>query len=224
MKNKMECKIQDAGLWDGKQQYYCITHRSVATNEKGEKLQQCISTIKSDFENGLTIKKEEIKKCILKYPNLLVSPKGELYINDKITSGILYIEDSVFEIRDFGGMLLSNLNNIQLKVEYCPFCGHIHSDDGRFAYERHNPHLCAYCGHFFEVKEANVGNELAVLFEIPKIKLDSGKLKIDNKVELIYDLLKGEVLVNGKKVNVLQIEDMEYDLVSYLNHVLYHEF
>ncbi len=220
----MECKIVDAGLWDGKQQYYCITHRSVATNEKGERLPQCISTIKSDFENGLTIKKEEVKRIVIKYPDLLSSPKGKLYINDKLTSGILYIGDSIFEIRDFGGILLSNLNNIELEVEYCPFCNHIHSDDGCFAYKPHNPHLCAYCGHFFKVKKANIGNELAVLFEIPKIKLNSQKIKIEDKVELTYDLFNGEVLINGKSVNVLQINNIEYELVDYLNNVLYNEF
>ena len=220
----MNCKINYCGKWDGKDQYYCSVHRCRATDKDGNVLNECISTKKENFENGLTISKEDIKSMIFTYPNLLASTEGVLEVNHKETSGILYIGDSIFETRDFGGLLLSRLNHIDLKVEHCTYCGHIHSDDGRFAYMPHNPHLCAYCGHMFNVEQANVGNELAVLFEIPEIMLENKAVEIHDTLTITYDVFKGSVLVNGVSCDTLIIEGETISLVDYLNKRLYNEY
>lgn len=220
----MNCKIEYVGKWDGEDQYYCSVHRSRATDKDGNVLQECISTKKENFGNGLTINKEEINSMVFTYPNLLASVESELKVNDEETSGILYIGNSIFELRDFGGLLLSKLNHIELKVEHCTYCGHVHSDDGRFAYMPHNPHLCAYCGHFFEVQQANVGNELAVLFEIPEIELEKKTIEINDQFTLTYDVFNGKVLINGENADTIIINKETIRLVDYLNKRLYNEF
>ena len=220
----MNCKIEYCGKWDGEDQYYCSVHRSRATDKDGNVLKECISTKKENFATGLTISKEDIKSMIYTYPDLLTSTEGLLEINNKATSGILYIEDSIFETRDFGGLLLSKLNHIELKVEHCTYCGHLHSDDGHFAYMPHNPHLCAYCGHMFNVEEANVGNELAILFTIPEIELDNKEIEIQDKLTITYDVFEGSVLVNGVNCDSLTINGETISLVDYLNKRLYNEY
>lgn len=220
----MRCKIEYCGKWDGKDQYYCSVHRSRATDKDGNVLEECISTKKNNFANGLTINAEDITSMEFIYPNLLASVESELKVNDEGTSGIMYIGDSIFELRDFGGLLLAKLNCIELKVEHCTYCGHVHSDDGRFAYMPHNPHLCAYCGHMFNVTEANVGNELAVLFDIPEIELEKKEIEIQDQLTLTYDVLKGNVLINGVNADTLIIDGETISLVDYLNKRLYNEY
>ena len=165
----MKCNIEEV-IWNDERKYYCTTHRSPAFDKENNKLEKCLSKNKSAYDNIIEMKKEDIKEIVLIYPNLLESVKGKILINDR-EIGILKIDNSIFEVRDFGGLLLSLLNDITLKEEKCPICGHIHSDDGKFAYSPHDTHLCMYCGNLFDDKEANVGNELSTIFDIPKIEL-----------------------------------------------------
>ena len=124
----------------------------------------------------------------------------------------------MLEKRDFGGLLLAKLNNVNLEVEVCPYCNNIHSDDGKFAYKPHNPHLCAYCGRLFEVDHPNIGNEITTIFNISDLNLDDKCLKIE------YDVLKNSLLVNNVCCNRISLNDKEYYLKDYLNEKLYNEF
>ena len=215
----MNCKIEEV-IWDGKKKYYCKTHRAPAFDNNNQKLEECLSKNKEAFNNIINMNKEEIKEIVLIYPNLLENVKGKIIINGKEV-GILKIQDSIFEVRDFGGIMLSLLNNIELKEEKCPLCNHIHSDDGMFAYKPHDTHLCMYCGNLFSVSEKNVGNELSTIF---KIELNDKKINIKEKCMLKYNVLKGELTINNNKCNKLIIKDKEYLLVEYLNELLYNEY
>lgn len=219
----MKCKIEYVGKWDEEEVYYCLTHHKKASIN-GEELDECLCENKEEFEHALVINKNEIKSIVFIYPNLLESTNNELIINDEKSSGILQIGNSLIEKRDFGGILLSKLNCIQLKIEKCPFCGNIHSDDGRFAYKPHDEHLCAYCGRLFLVEEPSIGNELVTIFGIPDIKLENKCLEIKNKLELKYDVLNGIVLINDVSCNEIKINNQKYNIADYLNEKLFNEF
>lgn len=42
-------------------------------------------------------------------------------------------------------------------ILHCPRCSAQHIDHGKWARFNHKKHLCAACGQFFEVPEANIG-------------------------------------------------------------------
>lgn len=218
----MKCNIEEV-IWNDERKYYCTTHRSPAFDKENNKLEKCLSKNKSAYDNIIEMKKEDIKEIVLIYPNLLESVKGKILINDR-EIGILKIDNSIFEVRDFGGLLLSLLNDITLKEEKCPICGHIHSDDGKFAYSPHDTHLCMYCGNLFDVKEANVGNELSTIFDIPKIELKNNMIDVKEKCILKYNVLKGSLEINEEDCNKIIINKKEYLLVDYLNKLLYDEY
>ena len=218
----MKCNIEEV-IWNDERKYYCATHRSPAFDKDNNKLEQCLSKNKSAYDNIIEMKKEDIKEIVLIYPNLLESVKGKILINDR-EIGILKIDNSIFEVRDFGGLLLSLLNDITLKEEKCPICGHIHSDDGKFAYSPHDTHLCMYCGNLFDVKEANVGNELSTIFDIPKIELKNNMIDVKEKCTLKYNVLKGSLEINEEDCNKIILNKKEYLLVDYLNKLLYDEY
>lgn len=218
----MKCNIEEV-IWNGEKKYYCTTHRSPAFDNDNKKLKECLSKNKEAFKNIVDMNKEKIKEIILIYPNLLENTKGSIIINGT-EIGILKIENSIFEVRDFGGIMLSLLNNIKLQEEKCPLCNHIHSDDGMFAYKPHDTHLCMYCGNLFDVREKNVGNELSTIFKIPKIKLNDKTINIQEKCMLKYNLLKGEITINEINCNKLIIKDKDYSLIEFLNDLLYNEY
>lgn len=218
----MECNIKNVGKWDEEEVYYCVTHHKKASIN-GKKLNECICDDKKAFDNGLVRNKDEVQNILFIYPNLLESVNNILKINNQETS-ILYIGKSMLEKRDFGGLLLSQLNNINLEVEHCTYCGNVHSDDGKFAYKPHNPHLCAYCGKFFQVDHPNIGNEITTIFDIPDIILEDRCIEIDKELKLEYDVLKGRVLVNGLSGDKIKINNEVYTLKDYLNQRLYNEF
>ncbi len=218
----MECDIKYAGKWDEEEVYYCINHHKKASIN-GEKLAECICPDKKKFENGLRINKENVESIVFTYPDLLNSVNSVLIINGEETS-VLYIGNSMIEKRDFGGLLVSKLNNVNLEVEVCPNCGHIHSDDGQYAYKAHNPHLCAYCGKFFHVDHPNIGNELATIFNIPDVELIDRCVEITSKLNVEYDVLNGRVLVNGICCDKIKINDELYYLKDFINEKLYNEF
>lgn len=218
----MKCDIEEV-VWNGEKKYYCKTHRAPAMDNENNKLENCLSKNKKAFNNIVEMDKEEIKEIVLIYPNLKENVNGKIFVNNQ-EAGILKIEDSIFEVRDFGGLLLALLNNIELKVERCPICNHIHSDDGMFAYKPHDTHLCMHCGNLFDVKEANVGNELNTIFEIPKVNLDDKVIDVKDKCTLKYDILKGKVTINEENCNKISVNGKEYILVDYLNELLYNEY
>lgn len=218
----MKCKIEYVGKWGNEDVYYCLIHHKKASIN-GKKLDECICDDKESYDNSLVISKEKIKNIIFTYPDLLHSLKSILEVDGKETN-IVYIGKSMLEKRDFGGLLLSRLNNINLETEKCPFCGNIHSDDGKFAYKPHNPHLCAYCGHLFSVKHPNICNELATIFKIPNINFNNGCIEITDKLKIEYDVLNGEVLINNINCDKIKINNEQYNIKDYLNEKLYNEF
>lgn len=218
----MECNIKYVGKWEEEEVYYCVTHHKKASI-KGRKLNECICDDKETFDNGLVYSKDKVQNILFIYPNLLESVNSILKINNQETS-ILYLGKSMLEKRDFGGLLLSRLNHINLEVEHCIYCGNVHSDDGKFAYKPHNPHLCAYCGKLFQVNHPNIGNEITTIFDTPDIILEDKCIEIDKELKLEYDVFKGIVLVNGLSCDKIEINNEIYTLKDYLNQRLYNEF
>ncbi len=221
----MECNIQYVGKQrNGTKKYWCTTHKSIASNNKGEKLKECLCKDKKLYENVLYINREEIKSMKLIYSNILNQLEGKIYINDKEFIGVLIINDSILNYKDLGGLFLSKLNNIKLEEVKCNHCGRFHSDNGKFAYTSHRTHLCLYCGHLFRVQKHNIGNELDKYFDIPDIKLSDKRIIIDDSCKIDYDLLSGSLLVNNQNVNRIVIDKREENICNFLNKALENEF
>ncbi len=221
----MECNIQYVGKQrNGTKKYWCTTHKSIASNNKGEELKECLCTNKKLYENELCINKEEIKSMKLIYSNILNQLEGKIYINDKEFSGVLIFNDSILSYKDLGGMLLSKLNNIELENVRCSHCNRFHSDNGKFAYTPHKTHLCLYCGHLFRAQKHNIGNELKKYFNIPDIKLSDKRIIIEDSCRIDYDLFSGTLLVNNQNVNKIVIGNKEENICNFLNKILENEF
>ncbi len=176
------------------------------------------------YNNRLNIKQNEIKNISIKYENILENVIPKIIINNKVFNGVLEYDKSLLTYKDFGGIMLAKLNNIPLEMVKCSHCGRYHSDNGKFAYTPHRTHLCLYCGHLFRAKERNIGSELAMIYNVPEIKLQDKLLKIDNHCCVEYNMLKGTLLINNQNVNRVLFKDKELDIVEFLNHVLKNEF
>lgn len=204
--------------------YWCHTHKTKGTkiNEFAPTLCDC--KYKERYENIEEMNPNDIKSIRIIYSNLNENTNISMFINDKEFKGILKIKDSIIDLKDYGGLMLSILNNVHLEASQCPLCGGIHTDNGKFAYTPHSKHLCIYCGHFYNVKEANIGNELALYFNFPSINLEDNIVNIDKKCEIIYDLFKGKILVNNVSCKKVKQNDKELDLVEFLNIKLKEEY
>lgn len=221
----MKCNIKYIGKSrQGINKYYCSVHKSFANDKFGNKLEECLCSNKEIYDNQLNIKKNLIKSIKIRYENILENVIPKIIINDNEFNGVLEYDKSILTYKDFGGIMLSKLNNIPLEVVKCNHCGYYHTDNGKFAYTPHRTHLCLYCGHLFRVKEKNVGNELAMIYDIPNISLKDKILKIDDYCCVEYDMLKGILLVNNKNINKVLVNDKELDIVNFLNNILENEF
>ncbi len=222
----MKCNIQYVGKQrNGVKKYWCTTHKSIASNNKGEELKECLCTYKELYENEICIDKENIKSIKLVYSNILNQTEGKIYIDNKEFNGVLIFNDSILHYKDLGGMLLSKLNNIKLENVKCSHCNRFHTDNGKFAYTPHKIHLCLYCGHMFRVKEPNIGNEFLTIYnDIPSIKLEGEMVSIDNICTIEYDLFNGTLLVNNNNVNRILIKGKEENICKFLNKTLENEF
>lgn len=222
----MRCNIQYIGKQrNGVKKYWCSTHKSIASNNKGEELKECLCNYKEVYENILYINKQDIKSIKLVYDNILNSTNGKIYINNKEFKGVLMSNNSILHYKDLGGMLLSKLNNIKLESVKCSHCNHNHSDNGKFAYTPHKTHLCLYCGHMFRVKEPNVGNEFFDIYNnIPSIKLEDEIASINDSCSIEYDVFNGTLLLNNKSVNRILIRNKEENICEFLNKTLENEF
>lgn len=202
---------------NGKARYWCTTHKDVASDENGNKLTECLCKYKEIYANKIKVNPEDIKSIKIKYKNLLDSLKPTIYINAKEENNALEIGESLLDFKDIAGLMISKLNNINLVLSYCSYCGKPHTDDGVFAYTPHARHLCQYCGYFYKVDEPNIGNEFVLFFDVPAIKEEEGIVNIDKELELEYDVFKGLLLINGKKANKIERENKVIDLKDYLN-------
>ena len=207
----MKCNIEYIGKSrQGITKYYCTAHKSFAYDKLGNKLDECLWINKEIYDNGLNIKQNEIKNINIRYDNEF--------------NGILDYDNSILTYKDFGGIMLAKLNNVPLEIVKCSHCARYHSDNGRFAYTSHRIHLCLYCGHLFRAKEKNIGSELAMIYNIPEIKLKDKLLKIDDACCVEYDMLKGTLLINNQNVNKVLLKNKELDIVEFLNNILENEF
>ncbi len=221
----MKCNIEYVGkLRSGTPKYYCTVHKSFAYDKYGNKLDECLWTNKEIYDNKLNIKQNEIKNINIKYESILDNVIPKILINNKEFNGVLEYDNCILTYKDLGGIMLAKLNNIPLEVVKCSHCGRYHSDNGKFAYTPHRTHLCLYCGHLFRVKERNVGSELAMIFDIPKIELNDKLLKIDDYCCVEYDMLKGSLLINNQNVNKVLFKDEKLEVAEFLNHILENEF
>lgn len=221
----MECNIEYIGKSrQGITKYYCTVHKSFAYDKLGDKLDECLCSNKEIYNNRINIKENEINDVIIRYENILENVIPKIIINNKEFNGILEYDDSILMYKDFGGIMLSRLNNIPLEIVKCNHCNHYHSDNGKFAYTPHRTHLCLYCGHLFRVKEKNVGSELALIYNIPIIELKDKLLKIEDYCSVEYDMLKGILLINNQNVSRILYKDKEIGIVEFLNHILENEF
>ena len=221
----MKCNIEYIGKSrQGIPKYYCTVHKSFAYDKLGNKLDECLWKNKEIFDNRLNIEQMEIKNINIRYENILEDVIPKIIINDSEFSGVLEYNNSILTYKDFGGIMLAKLNNIPLEIVKCSHCGRYHSDNGQFAYTPYRTHLCLYCGHLFRVKERNVGSELAMIYDIPEIKLKDKLLKVDDYCCVEYDMLKGILLINNQNVNKVLFKDKELDIIDFLNHILENEF
>lgn len=221
----MKCNIEYIGKSrQGKNKYYCTTHKSFAYNKSGNKLDKCLCNTKEIYDNKLNIEQNEIKTITIKYENILENVIPKIIINGMEFNGVLEYSNSILTYKDFGGIMLSKLNNITLDIVKCSHCKHYHSDNGKFAYTPHRTHLCLYCRHLFRVKEKNIGNELELIYKIPKIKLKKESLNISDYCCVEYNMLKGILLINNKNINKVVFKNKEYTIIDFLNNTLENEF
>lgn len=221
----MKCNIEYIGKSrQGITKYYCTAHKSFAYDKLGNKLDECLWINKEIYDNGLNIKQNEIKNINIRYENILENVIPKIIINDNEFNGILEYDNSILTYKDFGGIMLAKLNNVPLVIVKCSHCARYHSDNGRFAYTSHRIHLCLYCGHLFRAKEKNIGSELAMIYNIPEIKLKDKLLKIDDACCVEYDMLKGTLLINNQNDNKVLLKNKELDIVEFLNNILENEF
>ncbi len=203
--------------------YWCLSHKSIARSQEGIPT-SCECKYKERYENIVKMEKQDINSIKIVYPDLKKDTNVKLYINDKEFNGILQIENSIIDLKDYGGLMLSKLNNVNLETSSCKYCSMKHTDNGKFAYTKHSTHLCIYCGHLYDVEKANIGNELALYFDFPNINLKDNVVVVGNKCELVYDIFKGNLTINGTSCDKLVIDNNEISLVEYLNSALKDEY
>ena len=68
------------------------------------------------------------------------------------------------------------------------------------------------------------GNEFVLFFDVPYIKEEEGIVNIDKELELEYDVFKGLLLINGKKVNKIELENKVIGVKDYLNELFKDEY
>ncbi len=219
----MKCNIKHIEKNQGLE-HWCLTHKTKATKSDLTEPITCDCQYKNLYENIVVMHPKKIDSIKIIYPNLNKSTDVKVFINNQEFTGILKLENSVIDLKDYGGLMISKLNNIKLESSKCPYCGGLHTDNGKFAYTPHNKHLCIYCGHFYKIEKKNIGNELALYFDFPNITLLDNKQVIDEKCEVSYDLLKGELLINNACCNNLELNNKEIDIVTFLNKTLENEY
>lgn len=219
----MQCRIEHIPNNSGVE-YWCLTHKTKATKKENKFPVECDCKYKERYNEIVEMNHEDIKSIQIIYPNLNESTNVSLYINEKEFLGILKIKNSIIDLKDYGGMLLSKLNNIILETSECPVCKGKHTDNGQFAYTPHSKHLCIYCGRFYDVEKANIGNELALYFDFPDIHLEENIVSINEKCKLSYDLSTGTLLINNYSCNTVEKEGEKIELITFLNEMLKEEY
>jgi len=221
----MKCQINYIGKQrNGIPKYWCSIHKYIASDKQGNPLIKCLCPYKELFNNIIDVNKENLKSIKLIYNNIFTSKKPQIYVNNKEWKGVLKIGTSLLNYKDFTGIFLAKLNNIFLEKVYCNHCHKFHSDNGVFAYTPHKTHLCLFCGHMFKVKTPNISHELDVVFNIPSISLLDNIINIEEECSISYDLLKGELLINNQKGNIVIYKKKKWTCIEFINNLLKDEF
>lgn len=219
------CHIKYCGKDEnGIDRYWCLTHKDVASDKDGHPLKECLCSYKEIYDNKIKIEPQNVHSIKVTYKNVLEEIKPIIYLNKKEENHALEIKDSILDFKDIGGLMISKLNSIKLISSYCSYCGKPHTDDGVFAYTPHAKHLCQYCGYFYNVEKANIGNEFALFFDVPDITLEEGIVEIEDTLCLEYDVLKGILFSNGKNVNKVKVKEKIIYLKTYLNELFKDEY
>ncbi len=111
-------------------EYWCLSHKTKATSINGKIPIFCDCQYKDRFINIVELRKEDIKSIKIIYSNLKNNTNVKLFINNQEFLGIVKIENSIIDLKDYGGILLSKLNNINLESSKCPYCNKMHTDNG----------------------------------------------------------------------------------------------
>lgn len=219
------CHIKYCGKDEnGIDRYWCLKHKDVASDKEGHALKECLCNYKEIYDNKIKIELQNVDSIKVIYKNVLEEIKPNIYLNQKEENHALEIKDSILDFKDIGGLMISKLNEIKLISSYCSYCGKPHTDDGVFAYTPHAKHLCQYCGYFYNVEKANIGNEFALFFDVPDITLEEGIIEIEDTLCLEYDVFKGILLTNGKNVNKVKVKGKSIYLKAYLNELFKDEY
>ncbi len=222
---QMKCSIDFIGKKrNGVEQYWCITHKALASDKQGNRLSSCLCPHKEVFENVWDIEKGPIKSLEILFMNILENTIPLIFVNHELFHGVFQYKSSLLNYKDLVGIMLSKLNDISLEEVRCNHCNQMHSDNGKFAYTPHKTHLCLYCGHLFRVKEANIGSEMEPIFPIPKIKLEHASVLVASHCRVQYDLLKGILLINSKSVDKIVMNGQEENIEDFLNSFLENEY
>lgn len=219
----MDCKIEYRKNNDGLE-YWCLQHKTKATGVDGNAPTKCDCQYKERYKQIVEMLPEDIESIKIIYPDLNKNTNLKIFINEQEFDGILKIKNSIIDVKDYGGLMLSKLNNIALETSECPHCKGKHTDNGKFAYTPHSKHLCIYCGRFYNVEKANIGNELALYFNFPNIDLEDNRVIINEKCEISYDLLNGNLLINGVSCKYVEKGNKKIEVVAFLNDKLKEEY
>lgn len=217
----MECSIHYVGKQrNGKAKYWCSIHKEKASDKEGNRLQTCLCEKKEDFAQGMELAKQEIKEIKIFFPNLFHSNQCEIRINQQLLNGVLKIENSILEEKNFIGVFLTRLNQMENVLVFCNHCGHLHNDNGTFAITPHRKHLCHYCGHEFYVKSPNIGSEILYYVSTPLLKIENRVIILEDTLCVEYDLLKGTMLINQKKGDKLLIDGIVKEATTVITKLL----
>lgn len=219
------CHIKYCGKDEkGIDRYWCLMHKDIASDEDGHPLKECLCKYKEIYDNKIKTEPRNIESIKVIYKNALEEIKPIIYLNKNEENHALQIKDSILDFKDIGGLMISKLNSIKLIPSFCSYCGKPHTDDGVFAYTPHAKHLCQYCGYFYNVEKANIGNEFALFFDVPDITLEEGIVDLEDSLCLEYDVLKGSLFSNSKNVNKVKMKGKIIYLKTYLNELFKDEY
>jgi len=132
-------------------EYWCLSHKTKATSINGKIPIFCdcqykdrilkfmdlvayalnwVSVLATTIGVAKYFAYINIKSIKIIYSNLKNNTNVKLFINNQEFLGIVKIENSIIDLKDYGGILLSKLNNINLESSKCPYCNKMHTDNG----------------------------------------------------------------------------------------------
>ena len=232
----MECQIIVIGKRrNGKPKYWCMTHGSYAWDEKGELLAQCPKAGQDDKEKLMlqldvrdypggvgiwgalspvydTTQLPKSKRVLGVHVHARKEPCKAKELDDTFDIVYLKIDDASEPIEingvDASALSLSIVGGYEVSVVKCSHCGALHSDLGYLAIWPHRKHVCNRCGRDFFVKEANIGNPLALIEQQLKQYFgDRPTVEVDRKLVIEQTDFPGGVRIWASNPAILWTAD-----------------